>query len=203
MHGVTQLDEPPSIQPPHDLFNDPTPGDLDNNPPLQPKGSSTPQLDKVDKAAPDAPQEQQALPPDPDPVPKHKARTRQVPTEPPRQSSHKGKVPTLPDNVYGDKPPAKVVKDVEQSCTWRKMIENQLGSSWDDKSHDLMIPGEFPEQADDPPITQRKKLLESEDEVEQQLLIRLAKEGGVKFLDLLLAKAVSPTDLGSPDTANI
>ena len=42
VHEVTQLDEPPSIQPPYDLFDDPTPGDLDNNPPKQPKGSSTP-----------------------------------------------------------------------------------------------------------------------------------------------------------------
>ena len=82
------------------------------------------------------------------------------------------------------------------------MIENQLGSSQDDDSHDQMVPGDFPEQADDPPITQSKRLLESEDEVEQQLLIHLAKEGGVKFLDLLPAKAVSPTDLGS-DTSNI
>ena len=59
------------------------------------------------------PEEQQGPPPDPDPVPKHKARTRQAPTEPPRWLSHRGKVPTLPDNVFGDKPPAKVVKDIE------------------------------------------------------------------------------------------
>ena len=35
------------------------------------------------------------------------------------------------------------------------------------------------------------------------MLICLAKEGGVKFLALMLVKAVSPTDLGSPDTSNI
>ena len=34
------------------------------------------------------------------------------------------------------------------------MIENQLGSSQDDNSHDQLVPGEFPEQASDPPITQ-------------------------------------------------
>ena len=45
-----------------------------------------------------------------------------------------------------------------------------------------MVSGEFPEQASDPTITQRKSLPESEDEVDQQLLIHLAKEGGVKFL---------------------
>ena len=62
------------------------------------------------------------------------------------------------------------------------MIENQLGSSQDDNSHDQMVPGEFPEQAGDPPITQSDTLPESEDEVGQQLLICLAKEGGVEFL---------------------
>ena len=74
--------------------------------------------------------------------------------EPPRRSTRKGKVPTLPDNVYGDKPPAKVVHDIESKRTWRKMIENQPGSSWDDNSHDQSVPGEFPEQAGDPPIAQ-------------------------------------------------
>ena len=186
------------------MFNETTPGDIDDNPPKQPKGSSVPQPDEVEEAAPDAPEEQQALPPDIDPVPRRKARTRPPPSgEPPRGSTRRGKVPTIPDNVYGDKPPAKVVRDIESKRTWIKMIENQPGSSWGDTSHDQSVPGEFPEQAGGPPITQSDTLPESEDEVDQQLLICLAKEGGVKFLDLLLAEAVSPTDIGSPDTANI
>jgi hypothetical protein len=83
------------------------------------------------------------------------------------------------------------------------MIENQPGSSQNDDSQDQSVPGEFPEQADDPPTIQSDRLPESEDEVEQQLLICLAKEGGVKFLDALLAKAVVPYDLESPSTSNI
>ena len=35
------------------------------------------------------------------------------------------------------------------------------------------------------------------------MLTHLAQEGGVKYLDLLLAKAVSLHDLESPDTSNI
>ena len=66
VHGVTQLDEQPSIQPPHDLFDETTPGDIDNHPPKQPIGSSTPQPAKVEEAAPDVPQEQQAPTHDPD-----------------------------------------------------------------------------------------------------------------------------------------
>ena len=43
---------------------------------------------------------------------------------------------------------------------------------------------------------------ESEEEDEVDDILRLTREGGVEFLDYLLAKAV-PLDLESPDTANI
>ena len=66
------------------------------------------------------------------------------------------------------------------------------------------MPGEIPEQNDpDPPSAESKNLHTSEDKVDQQLLTHLAQEGGVKFLDLLLAKAVPLVDLESPDTSNI
>ena len=206
VRGITQLDEPPSIQPPHDLFDDPTPGDLDDNPPKQPKERRAPSPDGDDEAAPDAPEEQQAPPPDPDPVPKRKARSKPASStskEPLRRSGRTRNVPILPDNVYGNKAPSKTVRDIERTRTWRKLVENQPGSSRDDNSQDQTVPGEFPEQAADPPNTKSDSSHDSEDDVEQQLLIRLAKEGGVKFLDLLLAKAVPPLDLESPDTAHI
>jgi hypothetical protein len=206
VHGTTQLDESTSIQPPHDLFDDPTPGDLDNIPPEQLKGRSAPSPAEDDEAAPDVPLEQQAPPHDPDPVPKPKPKGKyrqDPPMEAPRRSVRQRKVPSNPDNVYGDRPPSKVVRDIGRLCSWRQMIENQLGSSWDDNSQDQLVPGEFPEQADDPPTIQSNRSPESEDEVEQQLLIHLAKEGGVKFLDALLAKAVVLYDLESPSTSNI
>jgi hypothetical protein len=161
---------------------------------------------KYDEAAPDVPEEQQAPPPDPDPVPKPKTKgkSRKVTSmEAPRWSAHQRKVPSNPNNVYRDKPPSKVVHDIGQLHSWQKMIENQLGSSQDDNSQDQLVPGEFPEQTSDPPTIQSNQLHELEDEVEQQLLICLAKEGGVKFLDALLAKAVVLTNLGSPNTLNI
>ncbi len=66
------------------------------------------------------------------------------------------------------------------------------------------MPGEIPKQNDpDPPSAESKNPHTSEDEVDQQLLTCLAQEGGVKFLDLLLAKAVPLVDLESPDTSNI
>src|ERR1700760_4640194 len=66
-----------------------------------------------------------------------------------------------------------------------------------------MVSGNDPDSANsDSSIAQSENSHDS-DEVDQQLLIRLAQEGGVKFLDFLLAKAVSPIDLESPDTSNI
>jgi hypothetical protein len=67
-----------------------------------------------------------------------------------------------------------------------------------------MESGESPEQsASKLPTTLSESSHDSEDEVDQQLLTRLAQEGGVKFQDYLLAKAVPPYDLESPDTSNI
>ena len=41
----------------------------------------------------------------------------------------------------------------------------------------------------------------SEDEVDE--VLRLQREGGVKFMDYLLAKALPPDDSKSPDTARV
>jgi hypothetical protein len=75
--------------------------------------------------------------------------------------------------------------------------------AWTHTRQDQPIPGELPEQsALDPPSDQSENP-HSEDEVDQRLLTHLAQEGGVKFLDLLLAKAVPPLDLESPYTSSI
>jgi hypothetical protein len=111
--GITQLDEPPSNQPPLD-FKDTTPGDLDLSPPEPPKGSSAPHPDGDEEVPADAddPPEQQALPhcPDPVPKPKGKSQSRPDPTSSvePRRSMQLRKVPTDLDNVYGERHPAKV-----------------------------------------------------------------------------------------------
>jgi transposase InsO family protein len=107
IRGTTQLDEPPSNQPPLD-FEDTTPGDLDLSPPEPPKGSSAPQPDRVEEVPvkADDPPEQQAPPPRPDPVPKPKGKSRSRPETTsdvaPRRSEQLRKVPTNPDNIYGD-----------------------------------------------------------------------------------------------------
>ena len=69
---------------------------------------------------------------------------------------------------------------------------------------DWLVPGNFPEQSGpDPPSATGDNPHSSEDKVDQHLLACLAQEEGVKYLDLLLAKAVPMHDLGSPDDSNI
>ena len=66
------------------------------------------------------------------------------------------------------------------------------------------MPGNFPEHSEpDPPSATGDNPHSSEDKVDQQLLACLSQERGVKYLDLLLAKAVPLHDLGSLDTFNI
>ena len=75
------------------------------------------------------------------------------------------------------------------------MVENQPGSSWNRLSPDQSVSDDDPEQSNlNPPSTQSENLQTSEDKVDQLVLAWLTQEGGVKFLDYLLAKAVAPDD---------
>jgi hypothetical protein len=96
----------------------------------------------------------------------------------------------------------KITRDIERTHKWKDLVEGPSGSSRMRTSQDQQVPGEFPEPTDPLPL-QGEQPTVSKDEVDQLVLARLAQEGGVKFLDLLLAKAVPPFDLGSPDTSNI
>ena len=84
------------------------------------------------------------------------------------------------------------------------MVGNQPGRSRSDSTTgQRQIPGGFPETNPDPPPAVSEAPPEpSEDEVDD-LLSRLAQEGGVKFLDHLLAKAVPSADLEPLDTSNV
>ncbi len=97
-----------------------------------------------------------------------------------------------------------IIHDIAWTCTWRHLTGDQPVSSWLRSCQDQRMPGEIPEQNDpDPPSAESESPHTSEDKVDQQLLTCLAQKGGVKFLDLLLAKAVPLVDLESPDTSNI
>src|SRR5260370_14270852 len=97
-----------------------------------------------------------------------------------------------------------MTKDIERSSKWKTMVENQTSSHRTDHTPvQRQIPGEFPETSlPNPPTTSDAPPEPSEDEVED-ILQRLAQEGGVKFLDHLLTKAVPHVDLEPLDTSNI
>ena len=100
--------------------------------------------------------------------------------------------------------PTEITYDIEWTYTWQCLVMKKSSSSWRPSSPDQPVPGSFPEQSEpDPPSAMGDNLHPSEDKVDQQLLACLAQEGGVKYQDLLLAKAVPLHDLRPPDTFNI
>jgi hypothetical protein len=194
--GTTQLDEPPQNQPPFDVDKDnTTPGDfIDNLPEKIEKERSAQPPAKEEQLPALPPVVQQAPPPAPEPVP--------APALQLRRSERQRKPTTHPDNVYGDRPPVQITRDIEWTRRWKDLVESPSGSSRTHTSQDRQVPGEFPEPTDPLPLHGEQPTV-FKDEVDQLVLARLVQEGGVKFLDLLLAKAVPLFDLGSPDTSNI
>ncbi len=112
-----------------------------------------------------------------------------------RRSMRTRKVPTHLGNVYRDgRHPTEVEKDIEQTRTWKDMV-NKPGSSCIKPVTPPVIPGGFsngPESKD----------LQTDSEGDVDELLHLVREGGVEFLNQLLAKAVPP-DSETPDTANV
>ena len=188
--GVTRLNGPKSQHPPDTTNEDTTLGDFDKPSPTQttPKKGSAPVSDGTPSDTGVTPESGPADPPPaPEPVPL-------------RRSGRQRKVPTRPGNVYGEsRPPVAIEKDIERNRTWKKMTENMPGSFGDDSTSGQ---APAPEQSA-PPVPQSDTPLQdaSDDEVDE--LLRLQREGGVKYLNLLLAKAVPAIDSESPDTANI
>src|ERR1700761_9330392 len=186
---TTRLREPTAHQPPLPI-EDTAPGDFDEPIPEQPKREVAPESDGTTGAPEkDAPAESQPPPSAPEPVP-------------PRRSARLRKIPARPGNVYGDsRHPTEIEKDVQRTRTWRKMTEGTPSSSRDDSTseqHSTNKPAVPPVQQSDPPLSAT-----DDDDSEVEELLCLQREGGVKYLDHLLAKAVPPNDLESPETARI
>src|ERR1700761_6457129 len=186
---TTHLREPTAHQPPLPI-EDTAPGDFDEPIPEQPKREVAPKSDGTTRAPEKkAPAESQPSPSAPEPVP-------------PRRSARLRKIPARPGNVYGDsRHPTEIEKDVQRTRTWRKMTEGTPSSSRDDSTserHSTSEPAVPPVQQSDLPLSAA-----DDDDSEVEELLRLQREGGVKYLDHLLAKAVPPNDLESPETARI
>jgi len=197
--GTTRIGKPCASQPPIEPVKDTTPGDYDLPTPHthkreEPVLDQAPK-DEIDDTVPAPPISEDystqdnypgtgpsSPPPVPEPVPL-------------RRSMRTRKVPTHPGNVYRDgRHPTEVEKDIEQTRTWKDMV-NKPGSSCIKPVPPPVIPGGFSDgsESEDPQT-------DSEGDVDE--LLRLAREEGVEFLNQLLAKAVPP-DLETPDTANV
>ncbi len=105
------------------------------------------------------------------------------------------KVPTRPSNIYRDgRHPTEVEKDIEWTRTWKDMV-NKPGSSCIKPVPPPVILRGFSNGSES-----EDSQTDSEGDVDE--LLHLAREGGVEFLNQLLAKAVPP-DLETPDTVNM
>ena len=139
-----------------------------------------PELLPEDTPAPEDEEDAEVAPPPPAPEP--------VPL---RRSEHLRKIPTCPGNVYGEgKHLTQIESDIQRTKTWKEMMEPP-GSS--EALSDLPTNSNLPGSREKLPIA-------SDDKVDD--LLHLMREGGVKFLDYLLAKAVPP-DPESPDTSKV
>src|SRR6266704_3685721 len=133
-NGVTQLDKPASKELP--LEDDTTPGDDDYTPPEPPIGGSAPQPTGAGPPSLSGGSGlPQALPSPPDPVP--------GPSQP-RRSSHVRKLITCPENVYGERPPTTIIRDIAQTCTWQHLTGDQPVSSQLHSHQDQRVSGEIP-----------------------------------------------------------
>jgi hypothetical protein len=176
--GTTHLNEPRALKPSDADQDDPLP-------PFEPKRDAP-----APNRAQEAPEEEPpAVPPSPPPAPE---------PVPLRRSVRLRKVPTHPDNAYGEcRHPTDIEKGIRQTRTWKEMTESEPGSSRTQQ------PSEQP-PADNaaPPgaLSERSPHNSDDDEVED--ILHLQREGGVQFLNHLLAKAVPP-DSESLDSANV
>src|SRR6201984_2230440 len=189
MRGTTRVDEPLIDQPPHDPYEDTTSDGEDDS--IQPssikKEAPAPELERVPEEPPeesvDEPSERAPSPPPPAPQP--------------RRSQRNKRVPTRPGNVYGEsRHPANIERDVRRTRTWKQMTESGPSRPGESSTSEPI-----PQGKSSPDAQSENSPEPDEDEVEG--LLRLQREGGVKYLDYLLAKAVPPMDPVSPDTAKI
>ena len=107
--GVTQLDKPAANQPSEN--DDVIPGDNDSPPPEPSKGGSAPQPIGAGSPTPSSGGSGQPQTP-PSPVPPVPGPSQ------PRRSTRERRVPTRPDNVYGDRHPTEITRDIVWTCSW-------------------------------------------------------------------------------------
>ena len=123
-----------------------------------------------------------------------------------RRSGHTQEAPVCPGNAYGEKrTPTEITWDIEHQTYWKKTVEGWSRSRSQPKSRqNEPVPGPGSQlnpttHSDDDAPLDDEHAPESED---SEVVLKLAQEGGVRFMNFLLAKAVPPHD-ELPNPSNI
>ena len=120
------------------------------------------------------------------------------------------KVPNKPGNVYGDKHPTQIEKEIRKKRNWSKIVGEKPRSKRIQESEPVprsSLPS--PERSPSPVSTSsssgddqelddeevERSLEPSSDDSEEDALARLCQEGGLKFQPFLISKVVSPTPM--------
>jgi len=189
--GFTHLNKPVEQ---HDLPPLPTPADVnDGVTPHCPPPSSQREVPQD----PDEGLVPQWLPGDTPPFPAPVLEQGEVPAAtppllPPLQcSGWERKVPSHPGNIYGeDRHPIEQHCDIQQLHQWKDTVRGKPGHSQPPSSISCQrqVPG--PSTGTPPHDNSPLTPLGSDDEVEDLIVTQLAQEGGVAFVNYLLAKAI-------------
>jgi len=109
-----------------------------------------------------------------------------VPAEPPlRRSGRTRVIPSRPDNVYGDRTPTEIIRDVERQTYWKKTVAEQPKIR-------LPQPSSSTKRDSDDPLDD-----------DEDALLKLQKEGGVRFILYLVNKAIPRHDNDLPSELNV
>src|ERR1700694_5278933 len=103
------------------------------------------------------------------------------PAEPPlRRSGRTRVIPHRPDNVYGDRTPTEIIRDVKRQTYWKKTVEDPSSSQ---KESTVRLPPSFMNRDSDNPLNN-----------DEGTLLKLQKEGGVRFILYLINKEIPRHD---------
>ena len=132
--------------------------------------------------------------------------TSVAPPQPPtRHSGRARKVPRKEGNIYGDKHPIQIEKDIRQKKDWDRIVGEQSSCPRPNvpgPSTTVLVPSP-PHQPQEGTSSGEEEKPDSESEVEgslepssgseeAELIARLAQEGGVHFQHFLVSKVISP-----------
>ena len=132
--------------------------------------------------------------------------TSVAPPQPPtRRSGRARKVPKKEGNIYGDKHPVQIEKDIRRKKDWDRIVGKQSSRPHPNvpgPSTSAPVPSP-PHQPQEGTSSGKEEKPDSESEVEDslepssdseeaELVARLAQEGGVHFQHFLVSKAISP-----------